>query len=39
MHAARADIVPPPTDKTVWMLIGGAVLCVAGAVGLFSGRK
>lgn len=28
-----------PTDKTVWMLIGGALLCVAGAVGLFSGRK
>jgi hypothetical protein len=28
-----------PTDKTVWMLIGGVALCIAGAVGLFSGRK
>ena len=26
-----------PTDKAVWMLIGGAVLSIVGVVGLFRG--
>ena len=28
-----------PTDKTVWMLAGGALLSVIGAVGLLRGGK
>ncbi len=28
-----------PTDKAVWMLIGGAVCSVIGVVGLTRGRK
>ncbi|MEO8135816.1 MAG: DUF3185 family protein [Betaproteobacteria bacterium] len=28
-----------PTDKAVWMLIGGAVLTVIGVVGLMRGGK
>jgi hypothetical protein len=28
-----------PTDKTMWLLIGGAVLSVIGVVGLFTGRS
>ncbi|HZO86308.1 MAG TPA: DUF3185 family protein [Verrucomicrobiae bacterium] len=28
-----------PTDKTMWLLIGGAVLAVIGLVGLFTGRS
>jgi hypothetical protein len=28
-----------PTDKTMWLLIGGAVLSVIGLVGLFTGRS
>ena len=28
-----------PTDKTVWMLVGGALLSVVGAVGLLRGGK
>lgn len=28
-----------PTDKTMWLLIGGAVATVAGAIGLFRGSK
>jgi hypothetical protein len=28
-----------PTDKTVWFLVGGAVLAVIGLVGLFTGRS
>ena len=27
-----------PTDKAVWMLIGGAVLAILGVVGLMRGR-
>ena len=27
-----------PTDKAVWMLIGGAVLSIVGLVGLARGR-
>jgi len=26
-----------PTDKAIWMLIGGAVLSIVGVVGLFRG--
>jgi hypothetical protein len=26
-----------PTDKAIWMLIGGAVLSMVGVVGLFRG--
>jgi len=26
-----------PTDKAIWMLIGGAVLSIVGAVGLLRG--
>lgn len=28
-----------PTDKAVWMLVGGTVLAVAGLVGLMRGGK
>jgi hypothetical protein len=28
-----------PTDKTMWLLIGGAIATVVGAVGLFRGSK
>lgn len=28
-----------PTDKAVWMLVGGAVLAVVGLVGLARGTK
>lgn len=28
-----------PTDKTVWMLAGGALLSVIGAIGLLRGGK
>lgn len=28
-----------PTDKTLWMLIGGAVAAVVGGVGLMGGSK
>lgn len=28
-----------PTDKTMWLLIGGAIASVAGAVGLVGGAK
>ncbi|AHF93722.1 Protein of unknown function (DUF3185) [Opitutaceae bacterium TAV1] len=28
-----------PTDKTMWLLIGGLVAAIAGAVGLFRGSK
>jgi hypothetical protein len=28
-----------PTDKTVWLLIGGAVATVVGAAGLLRGSK
>jgi hypothetical protein len=28
-----------PTDKTVWMLIGGSVACLAGLSGLFLSPK
>lgn len=28
-----------PTDKTMWLLIGGAVATAIGAVGLFRGPK
>jgi hypothetical protein len=27
-----------PTDRTMWLLVGGAVLAVIGLVGLFTGR-
>jgi hypothetical protein len=28
-----------PTDKTIWLLIGGAIAAVAGGVGLLGGSK
>lgn len=28
-----------PTDKTVWLLIGGTVAAIVGAAGLFRGSK
>ena len=28
-----------PTDKAIWLLVGGAAASVAGAVGLILGRK
>jgi hypothetical protein len=28
-----------PTDKTVWLLIGGVVAAIVGLSGLFSGSK
>lgn len=28
-----------PTDKTIWLLVGGVIAAVAGAVGLFRGPK
>ena len=28
-----------PTDKTMWLLIGGAAAAVVGLVGLFRGAK
>ena len=28
-----------PTDKTVWMLVGGVVLFIVGLVGLLRGSK
>ena len=28
-----------PTDKTMWLLIGGAVAAVVGTAGLFRGSK
>lgn len=28
-----------PTDKTVWLLIGGFVAAIVGAAGLFRGSK
>ena len=29
----------PATDKAIWVLVGGAVASIAGAVGLFLGSK
>lgn len=28
-----------PTDKTIWLLVSGAVLAVIGLIGLFTGRS
>ena len=28
-----------PTDKTMWMLVGGGILAVLGLIGLFTGRS
>ncbi len=28
-----------PTDKTMWLLVGGLVATIAGAAGLFRGSK
>lgn len=28
-----------PTDKTMWLLAGGAILAVLGLIGLFTGRS
>jgi len=28
-----------PTDKTVWLLIGGAITTIVGFFGLFTGSK
>ena len=28
-----------PTDKAIWMLVGGAAASIAGAVGMFLGSK
>jgi hypothetical protein len=28
-----------PTDKAMWLLVGGAVLAVVGLIGLFTGRS
>ena len=28
-----------PTDKAIWMLIGGAVLCIVGLAGVLRGSK
>jgi uncharacterized protein DUF3185 len=28
-----------PTDRTIWLLVGGGVLAVIGLVGLFTGRS
>jgi Protein of unknown function (DUF3185) len=28
-----------PTDKTIWLLVGGAVLSVVGLAGMFRGSK
>lgn len=28
-----------PTDKTMWLLVGGAILAVIGFIGLFTGRS
>jgi hypothetical protein len=28
-----------PTDKTIWLLVGGAVLSVVGLAGVFRGSK
>ena len=28
-----------PTDKAIWMLVGGVALCVVGLVGLLRGSK
>ena len=28
-----------PTDKTIWLLVGGAVLSVVGLAGVFGGSK
>jgi hypothetical protein len=28
-----------PTDKTIWLLLGGAVATAVGAAGLFRGSK
>jgi hypothetical protein len=28
-----------PTDKTIWLLVGGAVLSVIGLAGVFGGSK
>ena len=28
-----------PTDKAIWMLIGGVVLCIVGLVGVLRGSK
>ena len=28
-----------PTDKTMWLLAGGGVLCIVGLVGLLRGSK
>ena len=28
-----------PTDKAIWMLVGGVVLCIVGLAGLWRGTK
>ena len=42
-HSVGSDVsravTGNPTDKSMWMLIGGAVAAAAGAVGLFRGSK
>ena len=42
-HSVGSDVsravTGNPTDKSMWLLIGGAVAAAAGAVGLFRGSK
>jgi LPXTG-motif cell wall-anchored protein len=42
-HSASSDVsrffTGSPTDKSLWMTIGGAVAAVAGLAGLFLGRR
>jgi hypothetical protein len=42
-HSLGSDIsrffTGSPTDKAIWMLIGGAALSIVGLVGLLRGKK
>jgi len=43
MNSASSDIsrffTGAPTDRAIWMLVGGIVMLVAGLAGLLTGRK
>ena len=43
MNSASSDIsrffTGAPTDRAIWMLVGGIVMLVAGLAGLMTGRK
>ncbi len=43
MHSFSSDVsrafTGSPTDKSIWLLVGGAIAAVVGLVGLFRGSR